>query len=199
MVDADVGLICRESLVVSWVEEEEVLLHLLVERRSRFVVQVAHQDERLCPLAGFFQDYWDACHSVLVGQAKVRASHNIVPELSHQEHSWLFSAWQRDAMNTYRLLLAEDTDAVLASLEVDSRGKSAEHLCLAAYLLKRIEASIALCHAVNLLNGSNIGMCFTQDLSLSRVVNLTVETCSMLYIIRCKAQSPHLFGLQRGR
>ena len=134
VVDADVGDIGRECLVIRRVEEEEMLLHLLVERHARFVVQVACQDERFRPLAGLLHNNWDACHAVLVGQAEMRAGHDIMFELSHQEHSWLFATGQGYAMHAYRLLFAEDADTVLTALELDGRGKGAEHLCLAAYL-----------------------------------------------------------------
>ena len=199
MVDADVGFVGREGLVVRRVKEEEMLLHLLVERHSRLVVQVAHDDKRLLPLLCFFHDKRDACHAVLVSQAEVRTSHDIMFELSHQEHPRLFTTGQRDAMHAQRLLLAEDADAVLASLELNGWGKGCEHLSFASYLFKRVESAVALRYAVHLLYGSHIGMCLAQDTRLPRMVYLTIETRSVLYIIRCKANSSYPFGLQGGR
>lgn len=136
MIDADVGIVGRESLVVRRVEEEEMLLHLLVERHSRLVIQVAHQDERLLPLLSLFHNNKDAQHAVFIGQTEVSASHNIMLELSHQEHSGLFATWKRNATHANWLLLAENADAVLASLKVDGRSKCAEHLGFATNLLE---------------------------------------------------------------
>ena len=184
-----------------------MLLHLLVERHSRLVVKVAHQNERLCgcfsttgrPLACLFKNKRYACHAVLVRKAEVRTSHDIMFELSHQEHPRLFTTGQRDSMYAQRLLLAEDADAILASLELNGRGKGGEHLSFASNLFKRVESAVALRYAVHLLYGSHISMCFAQDTRLPRMVYLTIETRSVLYIIRCKANGSHLFGLQRSR
>ena len=125
----------------------------------------------------------------------MRACHDILLELSNQKHPRLLSTRQGNTMHADGLFLAEDTDTVFASLEIDCGCIGAIHFCLTAYFLQTIDASVASSHAVNLLNGCHLCVSFLQDAGNSLVVNFAVQSFTMLYIIRCKVQGTHPLGL----
>ena len=182
----------RPSRLLQVVEDTVILLKPVDEIRTRLGIHVTGNDERFCLTSRNGVDDGQRQVSVLFGQSQVSATENVVFEFGHEESSLLSSPRKRMLGHLQRLLLREDTHAILTTTEADGRavkvfhagqlGHFAQHICLVA----------PLGHAVQFLNGHHIRILLQDNIGNALITAHLVHAVTVADVV-----GHHLQGVLR--